>query len=108
MSNEHNRVFSSVVECIRLLEFDILNALGSCVAFFNIIFTCFANLYRGVSFQLTIRYTGFPFLCNFIVPYICGALGFILLSFHLCSLLCSWCYLLCFLYLLLFLCNILQ
>jgi hypothetical protein len=45
------------------------------MVFFNCFAKYVANLYPGLFFELTIGLIGFPSLCNFMVPYICGASG---------------------------------
>jgi hypothetical protein len=47
--------------------------------------TCVANLYPGLFFQLMIGLMGLFSLCNFIVPKICGALGFMLDNLYICT-----------------------
>jgi hypothetical protein len=63
--------------CIRFSEFGILNALGNCIT----LFSCFTR-YVAI-FQLSIGLMGFFSSCNFIVPCMCGASGFIFIYFHL-------------------------
>jgi hypothetical protein len=87
ISNEHSFVFSSILVlesvCAKLYEFGTLNVLGSALVLFSNVFMCLLILYPGLSFQFTIGHMGLPYLFNFIVPCICGALGFKLMYFHL-------------------------
>jgi hypothetical protein len=87
ISTEHDRVFLYILPCssewANVLLFCMLNVFGSCKIVFSIVFRYLANLYAGLSFQLTIGHTNFYCLCNFIVPCMHRALGFILIYFHL-------------------------
>jgi hypothetical protein len=48
----------------------------------NILFKCFAILYAGRFFQLTIGHIGLPCLCSFIVPCKHGELRFMCIYFR--------------------------
>jgi hypothetical protein len=61
----------------------MLNALGSCMIIFTGLARYVANLYPGLFLQLTIGLMGLPSLCNFMVPSMCGASGFMFMYFHL-------------------------
>jgi hypothetical protein len=62
---------------MRMVEFWMLKALGSCVISFNSEDVYVSHLYPGLYFQLTIGPIDLSYLCNFIVLYIYGALGYI-------------------------------
>jgi hypothetical protein len=84
-SKEQSFVFSSVTIFlrlwIRLLEFWMLQVLGSCSILLSCAVTYFANL-SGAAFQLTIGRIGFCCLCSFMVPYMwCSKV--MLMYFHL-------------------------
>jgi hypothetical protein len=85
--NKQSFIFLPILVFIRdynrLREFWTLNTFGNISVLFNNAFMCFAILYLGLSFRLTIHYISLSRLCNFIVPHICGALGFVLMNFHL-------------------------
>jgi hypothetical protein len=80
MSKEHNFVlFCMVISfrlCMSLLEFGMLNVLGSGISSFSSFASCEASLYPGLFFQLTIALIGSFSLCSFIVPSMRGASGF--------------------------------
>jgi hypothetical protein len=68
-------------------ELCTLKAFGSCIMSFSVFVMRIASLYAGLSFQLTVGRFEWLFLCNFVVPYMCGALGFKFLYFHFVALL---------------------
>jgi hypothetical protein len=66
-----------------VFEFSTLKTYGNCRVWFSKVLRYFTNLYPGLSVQFTMGRMGFPGLCSFMVPFICGALGFIFIYFHL-------------------------
>lgn len=82
VSNKQSFVFLSILvfirDCARLYEFWALHVYGSVSVLFSNVFKCFSILYPGLSFQLTIARMDISWLCSFIAPYICGALGFVI------------------------------
>lgn len=51
--------------------------------FFNCFAKYMASLYPGLFFQLTVGLTGYPSLCNLMVPCMYGASGFVFVYLHL-------------------------
>jgi hypothetical protein len=85
-TKEQSFSFSSIFIVFRLwiglLEFWILQLLGSCNILLSSVVIYFASLYTRLSFQLTIGEMGLHCLCRFMVPCICDALGFMLMHFY--------------------------
>jgi hypothetical protein len=56
---------------------------SSCSILLSCAGTCFANLYPGLSFQVTIVHIGFCCLRSLMMPCTCSTLRIMLMYFHL-------------------------